>query len=110
MLSMLQYITSRISVGEKAVQNTIELLQQDCSIPFISRYRKEITGNLDEVQVGDIANLKKDFETLEARKHSILNSIAEQQQLTDSLKSQIVNCEALALLEDLYLPYKKSRK
>lgn len=107
---MLQYITSRISVGEKAVQNTIELLQQDCSIPFISRYRKEITGNLDEVQVGDIANLKKDFETLETRKHSILNSISEQQQLTDSLKSQIVNCEALALLEDLYLPYKKSRK
>lgn len=107
---MLQYITSRISVGEKGVQNTIELLQQDCSIPFISRYRKEITGNLDEVQVGDIANLKKDFEILEARKDSILNSISEQQQLTDSLKSQIVNCETLALLEDLYLPYKKSRK
>lgn len=110
MLSMLAYISTRTSIPEKGIQNTIDLLNQECSIPFISRYRKELTGNLDEVQIGDISNLKKEFETLEARKLSILKSIAEQEQLTDQLKQQIENCEELAVLEDLYLPYKKSRK
>src|SRR5690606_30292423 len=110
MLSMLAYISTRTSIAEKGVHNTVDLLNQDCSIPFISRYRKELTGNLDEVQIGDISNLKKEFETLEARKLSILKSIAEQEQLTDQLKQQIENCEELAVLEDLYLPYKKSRK
>ncbi|WP_417363380.1 Tex family protein [Galbibacter sp.] len=110
MLSMLDYISSRTSIANKGIQNTINLLDQDCSIPFISRYRKEMTGNLDEVQVGSISNLKKEFETLEARKLSILKAIAEQQQLTDQLKQQIDNCEEMAVLEDLYLPYKKSRK
>lgn len=110
MLSMLAYISTRTSITEKGVHNTVDLLNQDCSIPFISRYRKELTGNLDEVQIGDISNLKKEFETLEARKLSILKSIAEQEQLTDQLKQQIENCEELAVLEDLYLPYKKSRK
>ena len=110
MLSMLAYISTRTSIPEKGIQNTVDLLNQECSIPFISRYRKELTGNLDEVQIGDISNLKKEFETLEARKLSILKSIAEQEQLTDQLKQQIENCEELAVLEDLYLPYKKSRK
>lgn len=110
MLSMLAYISTRTSIAEKGIQNTVDLLDQECSIPFISRYRKELTGNLDEVQIGDIANLKKEFEALEVRKLSILKSIAEQKQLTDQLKLQIENCEELAVLEDLYLPYKKSRK
>jgi uncharacterized protein len=110
MLSMLDYISSRTSIANKGIQNTINLLDQDCSIPFISRYRKEMTGNLDEVQVGSISNLKKEFETLEARKLSILKAIAEQQQLTDQLKQQIDNCEEMAVLEDLYLPYKKKQK
>lgn len=107
---MLDYISARTSIEKRGIQNTLNLLDQDSSIPFISRYRKEMTGNLDEVQIGDIANLKKDFEALEARKLSILKSIAEQEQLTDQLKLQIENCVELAALEDLYLPYKKSRK
>lgn len=107
---MLDYIRARTSIEKKSIQNTVNLLDQDCSIPFISRYRKEITGNLDEVQIGDVSNFKKEFEALEARKLSILKSIEEQNQLTDQLKSQIENSQEIAVLEDLYLPYKKSRK
>lgn len=107
---MLDYISARTSIEKKSIQNTVNLLDQDCSIPFISRYRKEITGNLDEVQIGDVSNFKKEFEALEARKLSILKSIEEQNQLTDQLKSQIENSQEIAVLEDLYLPYKKSRK
>lgn len=107
---MLDYISARTSIEKKSIQNTVNLLDQDCSIPFISRYRKETTGNLDEVQIGDVFNFKKEFEALEARKLSILKSIEEQNQLTDQLKSQIENSHEIAVLEDLYLPYKKSRK
>ena len=107
---MLDYISARTSIEKKSIQNTVNLLDQDCSIPFISRYRKETTGNLDEVQIGDVSNFKKEFEALEARKLSILKSIEEQNQLTDQLKSQIENSQEIAVLEDLYLPYKKSRK
>lgn len=107
---MLDYISARTSIEKKSIQNTVNLLDQDCSIPFISRYRKETTGNLDEVQIGDVSNFKKEFEALEARKLSILKSIEEQNQLTDQLKSQIENSHEIAVLEDLYLPYKKSRK
>lgn len=110
MISILDYISARTSIEKKSIQNTVNLLDQDCSIPFISRYRKEITGNLDEVQIGDVSNFKKEFEALEARKLSILKSIEEQNQLTDQLKSQIENSHEIAVLEDLYLPYKKSRK
>lgn len=110
MLSMLDYIRSRTSIDNKGIQNTVNLLNQDSSIPFISRYRKEMTGNLDEVQVGAIANFKKEFEALETRKLSVLKAIAEQEQLTDQLQQQIENCQEIAVLEDLYLPYKKSRK
>lgn len=110
MLSILDYISARTPIEKRSIQNTVSLLNQDCSIPFIARYRKEITGDLDEVQIGAIASFKKEFETLEARKLSILKSIEEQHQLTDQLKDQIENCQEMALLEDLYLPYKKSRK
>lgn len=110
MISILDYISARTSIEKKSIQNTVNLLDQDCSIPFISRYRKETTGNLDEVQIGDVSNFKKEFEALEARKLSILKSIEEQNQLTDQLKSQIENSQEIAVLEDLYLPYKKSRK
>lgn len=110
MLSIISYIVKRTSITEKSVRNTVDLLDQDSSIPFISRYRKELTGNLDEVQIGEIEKLKKDFEALELRKSSILKSIAEQDQLSDQLKEQIGGCEDLTTLEDLYLPFKKSRK
>lgn len=78
--------------------------------PFIARYRKEKTGNLDEVQIGQIVEFKTQFENLEKRKESILKTIEEQGSLTDELKNKIAQTEDLVSLEDLYLPFKKKRK
>ncbi len=107
---MIKYITSRSEISEKSIQNTIELLNEDCTIPFIARYRKEKTGNLDEVEIGQIVQLKEQYETLEKRKTTILKALEEQEVLTNELKLKIENTENLTTLEDIYLPYKKKRK
>ncbi len=74
MSTQLKYILSQLQLPEQSVKNTIELLNEDCTIPFISRYRKERTGNLDEVQIGDIVKYKEQFEALEKRKKSHFKS------------------------------------
>ena len=107
---MVNFIISQIKLPEQSVRNTIELLNEDCTIPFISRYRKERTGNLDEVQIGDIVKYKEQFEALEKRKKAILKALEEQAVLTSELKHKIKDTQDLMTLEDLYLPYKKSRK
>ena len=107
---MIAYITSKTNISQKAIQNTIELLNQDCTIPFISRYRKEKTGNLDEVQIADIVKYKIQFEDLEKRKAAILKALEEQDVLTNELEQKIKLAKDLTTLEDLYLPYKKKRK
>ncbi|WP_431166750.1 Tex family protein [Tenacibaculum halocynthiae] len=107
---LIKYITSRSEISEKSIQNTIELLNEDCTIPFIARYRKEKTGNLDEVEIGQIVQLKEQYETLEKRKTTILKALEEQEVLTNELKLKIENTENLTTLEDIYLPYKKKRK
>ncbi len=109
-MTMIKYIIQHTKLPEQAVKNTIELLNQDCTIPFISRYRKERTGNLDEVQIGDIVKYKDQFEALEKRKVAILKALEEQAVLTGELKQKIESTQDLTALEDLYLPYKKSRK
>ncbi len=110
MSQIVQYIQSQTKLPISGIQNTIELLNQDCTIPFISRYRKEKTGNLDEVQLGDIVTYKEQFEELEKRKATILKAISEQGSLTDELAQKIHGSQDLTSLEDLYLPYKKKRK
>ena len=110
MSTQLKYILSQLQLPEQSVKNTIELLNEDCTIPFISRYRKERTGNLDEVQIGDIVKYKEQFEALEKRKKAILKALEEQDVLTSELKHKIKDTQDLMTLEDLYLPYKKSRK
>jgi len=107
---LINYIISKIKLPKSSVQNTIDLLNQDATIPFISRYRKEATGNLDEVQIGAIVKYKEEFETLEKRKTAILKALEEQSVLTEDLKAKVEACTDLVTLEDLYLPYKKSRK
>ena len=107
---MIKYIIQHTQLPETSVKNTIELLNEDCTIPFISRYRKERTGNLDEVQIGDIVKYKEQFEALEKRKKAILKALEEQEVLTPELKQKIQATQDLVTLEDLYLPYKKSRK
>ncbi|SNR50963.1 Tex family protein [Lutibacter flavus] len=104
------FIKSKTNLPIKGIENTIQLLNEDCTVPFISRYRKERTGNLDEVQIGDIVKYKAQFEELEKRKGSILKSLDEQGVLTDDLKLKITNTSDLTALEDVYLPYKKKRK
>ena len=104
------YILKYTQLPEKGIQNTIELLNQDCTIPFISRYRKEKTGNLDEVQVGAIVQFKDQFEVLEKRKKAIIKAVEEQNALTAELKQSFENAEDLTQLEDLYIPFKKSKK
>ncbi|MEH6764158.1 MAG: Tex family protein [Aequorivita antarctica] len=110
MKNLLQYITSQTQLPQKSVQNTVQLLNEDCTIPFISRYRKELTGNLDEVQIGNIVKFKEQFEALEKRKVAILKSLEEQEVLTAELRKKIEEATDLIALEDLYLPYKKKRK
>lgn len=107
---MLHFIVSKTNLPKKSVENTIKLLEEDCTIPFISRYRKELTGNLDEVQIAEIVKFKEQFEALEKRKTAILKSLEEQEVLTAELQRKIEGTTDLIALEDLYLPYKKKRK
>ncbi len=109
-MQLLNYITSHTDLPQQSVKNTLELLSEDCTIPFISRYRKERTGNLDEVQIGDIVKFKEQFEAIEKRKKTILKALEDQGVLTSELQEKITSTKDLTALEDLYLPYKKSRK
>ena len=109
-MQILPYIIQQTQLSSKSVENTISLLNEDATIPFISRYRKEITGNLDEVQIGEIVKFKELFEALEKRKISILKTLEEQNVLTTELSQKIHNSQDLISLEDLYLPFKKKRK
>lgn len=107
---MIPFIISKTQLPESSVKNTVELLNEACTIPFIARYRKERTGNLDEVQIGEIVTYKELFEALEKRKSAILKAIEEQNALTPELQQKIHACQDLTSLEDLYLPFKKSKK
>src|SRR5690606_3411442 len=102
MKSLFQYIISQTQLPEKSVQNSVELLNEDCTILFISRYRKELTGNLDEVQIVEIVKYKEQFEALEKRKNAILKSLEEQVVLTVELHKKIGETTDLIALEDLY--------
>jgi uncharacterized protein len=109
-MQILPYIIQQTQLPSKSIENTIVLLNEDATIPFISRYRKEMTGNLDEVQIGEIVKFKELFEALEKRKKAILKALEELQVLTSELAQKITNTRDLITLEDLYLPYKKKRK
>ena len=109
-MQLVSFISSKTNLPIKGIENTIALFNEDCTIPFISRYRKERTGNLDEVQIGSILEFKKIFEELGKRKLGILKSLEEQEVLTDELRAQISSVADLTSLEDLYLPFKKKRK
>jgi len=109
-MQLLSYIIQQTQLSSKSVENTISLLNEACTIPFISRYRKEMTGNLDEVEIGDILKYKELFEALEKRKKAILKALEEHEVLTVELVQKVNNSQDLIALEDLYLPFKKKRK
>lgn len=103
-------IAARLSLSEKQVFNTLSLLQEGASIPFIARYRKERTGSLDEIQIAAIKDAEEELQKLIQRKDYILKSIAEQGKLDDELKARIEQSWEATDLEDLYLPFKSKRK
>lgn len=109
-MTNLEYILKVVSTAPKNIEATLQLLSEDCTIPFIARYRKDKTGNLDEVVIEQIAKLNKQFDEIVKRKESILKSIEEQNALSPELKSKIENSFDLQEIEDLYLPYKKKKK
>ena len=109
-MTNLQFIAKSVQTAAINIQNTVQLLQEDCTIPFISRYRKDKTGNLDEVQIEQIAKLQKEYEIIVKRKEAILKSIEEQNALTPELDKKIQESFDLQELEDFYLPFKKKKK
>ncbi|MCB0496497.1 MAG: RNA-binding transcriptional accessory protein [Cyclobacteriaceae bacterium] len=103
-------IANELSVRENQVKATVELLDGGATVPFISRYRKEVTGSLDEVAVAAIRDRIEQLRELDKRREAILKSIEEQGKLTDELKSAIDGAKTMSELEDMYLPYKPKRK
>lgn len=109
-MTTVAYIQKQLNISEKSINHTLQLLAEDCTIPFIARYRKDKTGNLDEIQIEQISKISKQFEEIVKRKESILKSIEEQNSLTPELKQRIEESFDLQELEDLYLPFKKRKK
>lgn len=105
-----QMIATALKLPVHRVENTLKLLQGGATIPFISRYRKEATGGLDEVQIGDIHTRYEKLCELAKRKETVLSTIEEQGKLTDTLRERISNCWDATELEDIYLPFKPKRK
>ena len=109
-MTNIEFITKTVATAAKNIQNTVQLLEEDCTIPFISRYRKDQTGNLDEVVIEQIAKLCKEYGEIVKRKETILKSINQQNALTPELQKKIEQSFDLPELEDLYLPYKKKKR
>ncbi len=107
---MISKIASALGIHINQVRKTIELLDEGATIPFISRYRKEATGSLDEVQVAQIRDMRDQFVELEKRRDAILKSLKELDKLSPELEKAVRGAETLAKLEDIYLPYKPKRK
>ncbi|MGL6113757.1 MAG: Tex-like N-terminal domain-containing protein, partial [Cetobacterium sp.] len=110
MKDLLEIVGKKLSLKIEQVKNTVALLDEGATVPFIARYRKEVTGNLDEVKIGEILEEITYLRNLEKRKEEIIRLIDEQGKLTEELRKAILIAEKLQTLEDLYFPYKKKRK
>ena len=104
------YVATELNLKLSQIENTVKLFDEGATVPFIARYRKEVTGNHDEEQIREIIEKVSYFRNLEKRKEEVLRLIEEQGKLTDELKTSIVNAIKLQEVEDLYLPYKKKKK
>jgi uncharacterized protein len=108
-MTNIQFISKSVATAATNIEKTVRLLQEDCTIPFISRYRKDTTGNLDEVQIENIAKFQKEYEAIVKRKDAILKSIMEQGGMNETLFAKIDKSFDIQELEDFYLPYKKKK-
>lgn len=106
----LSHISNALSINSKQVNATLNLLEEGATVPFISRYRKELTGSLDEVQIAAIRDLAQQLKELDKRREAILKSLTELGKLTPELEKQLNAAQTLTILEDIYLPYKPKRK
>ena len=104
------FVTQKSGFESRYIKNLLGLLDEGATIPFISRYRKEMTGSMDEVQVGQVREIYEQFRELEKRKKTVLESIEQQEKLTPELRKQIEHCADLRELEDIYLPYKPKKQ
>lgn len=107
---MIKHISEKLQLPMRNVQNTIELLDEGCTIPFIARYRKERTGSLDEVKIATISEMAAKWREMEKRKETIRKTITEQGKMTPELEKRIAECDNAETLEDIYLPYKPKRR
>ena len=105
-----QLISNELHLPEHGVENTLKLLDEGCTIPFISRYRKERTGGLDEVQITAISNRLEQLQEIAKRKATIVKTITELGKMTPELQKRIDDCWETTPLEDIYLPYKPKRR
>ncbi|MGL5544374.1 MAG: Tex family protein [Cetobacterium sp.] len=103
-------IAKQTGLNVEQITNTVKLLDEGATVPFIARYRKEVTGNLDETNILKISESITYLRNLEARKEEVIRLIEEQEKLTDEIKTQIISAEKLQTVEDIYFPYKKKRK
>ena len=110
MNNLFEVVAKELNLKLTQIENTVKLLDEGATVPFISRYRKEVTGNLDENQIGDILKFITYLRNLEKRKEEVISLIDEQGKLTEELREAIIKAEKLQEVEDLYLPYKKRRK
>ncbi len=108
--NIIEHISSDLQLSQKQIEAVLALTAEGNTIPFIARYRKEVTGNLDEVVIKAIIDQEKSLRNLQERKETVLAKIQEQGKLTDSLKASILAAEKLADVEELYLPYKEKRR
>src|SRR5665647_784984 len=109
-MTHIQKISAELAIQSWQVENVISLIDGGATVPFLARYRKEMTGSLDEVVIASIHDRVIQLRELDKRRQAILESINEQGLLTPELKQKIQNAEVMSVLEDLYLPYKPKRK
>ena len=103
-------IAKQVGVSPRQVEAVKSLLSEGATIPFVARYRKEKTGSLDEVVIGEIRDELARLEALDDRRQAILSSLTEQNVLTDELRSEVEAAETMSALEDIYLPYRPKRR
>lgn len=108
--SKFQFVADKLHFSEKQVRTISELLADGATVPFIARYRKERTGNLDEVQIAEIRDCLNDWDELDKRRIAIIKSLEERELLTSELQSQLSLVDSLTVLEDIYLPYRPKRR
>lgn len=109
-MDLIKKLSENLGLPESKVKNTVELLRAENTVPFIARYRKEVTGNLDEEKINDIKTELRRLENLIERRQTVLDSIKSQGKLTESLENLIIAADSMTALEDLYLPYRPKRR